>query len=88
MNIAAMLIVGILAGLFVSVLMKRRGLGIIIQMLVGLVGAFVGGFFFGNNFSITPSLLVNVLITAALGALIFLFVLSVFSVPNVKRRYV
>ena len=88
MNFAAMLIVGILAGLFVSVLTKRRGLGIIVQMLVGLVGAFVGGFFVGKNIEITSSLFANVLITATVGAFIFLFVLSVFSVPNVKRRYV
>jgi len=88
MSIVAMLVVGVLAGLIASSLMGGTGFGIIGDLLVGLVGAFVGGYFFGNSLSITSSTFANVLITATVGAIIFLFVLGLFARPYFYRdRY-
>ena len=86
MSIITILVVGILAGLIASLLMGGRGLGIIGNLLVGLVGSFIGGFFFGNHLSITSSTFANVLITATVGAVIFLFVIGLFARPYYRRR--
>jgi len=87
MSIVASLIVGILAGLFASMLLGGRGgLGIIGNLLVGLVGSFVGGWIFGSHLSITSSTFANVLITATVGATIFLFVIGMFARPHYRQR--
>jgi uncharacterized membrane protein YeaQ/YmgE (transglycosylase-associated protein family) len=86
MSIVTMLVVGILAGLIASMLMGGTGMGIIGDLLVGLVGAFIGGWIFGNNLSITSSTFANVLITATAGAIIFLLVISLFSRPYYRSR--
>ena len=86
MSIVAILIVGILAGLFASMLLGGRGLGIIGNLLVGLVGSFVGGWIFGSHLSITSSTFANVLITATVGATIFLFVIGMFARPHYRQR--
>ena len=86
MSIITMLIVGVLAGLIASMLVGGTGLGIIGDLLVGLVGAFIGGWIFGNRLSITSSSFANVLITATVGAVIFLVVIGLFSRPYYRRR--
>ncbi len=39
--------VGILAGFFAGKIMRGRGYGVLMDLLLGLVGAVVGGFVFG-----------------------------------------
>ena len=85
MSILAMLIAGVLAGLIAGMLMKGRGFGIIGDLVVGLVGSFIGGFFFGNRLAITSSAFANVLITSIAGAVILLFVIRLFAIPSVKQ---
>jgi uncharacterized membrane protein YeaQ/YmgE (transglycosylase-associated protein family) len=85
MSILAMIIMGILAGAIASMLMGGTGLGIIGDLVVGLIGSFIGGYFFGNLLSITSSDFANVLITATVGAIIFLFVTGLFSRPYFSR---
>ncbi len=78
MNLIVWLVVGGLVGWAASVLMGGGGQGILINVLVGVAGAFIGGYFFSpmmgstindGNFSL-PSLLVSLL-----GAVVLLFVL-------------
>jgi uncharacterized membrane protein YeaQ/YmgE (transglycosylase-associated protein family) len=78
MNLFIWLVVGGLVGWAASMLMGGGGQGILINVIVGIVGAFIGGYFFGpmmgstindGNFSL-PSLLVSLL-----GAVLLLFVL-------------
>jgi uncharacterized membrane protein YeaQ/YmgE (transglycosylase-associated protein family) len=87
MSLVAMLVVGILAGAIASMLMGGTGLGIIGDLIVGLVGSFIGGYFFGSRLDVTSSDFANVLITATVGAVIFLFVISLFSRPYYRHRY-
>ena len=84
MNFIIWLIVGGLVGWVVSIIMKTNGQqGIFLNVIVGIVGAFVAGYvltpFFGistinqSNFSL-PALLVSLG-----GAVILLFVVSLFT---------
>jgi len=46
MNFILFLIIGALAGWLAGQIMKGRGFGVIGNILVGVVGAFIGGFLF------------------------------------------
>jgi uncharacterized membrane protein YeaQ/YmgE (transglycosylase-associated protein family) len=81
-----MVIIGILAGAIASNLMWGTGLGIIGDLIVGLIGSFIGGYFFGTRLDITSSQFANVLITATVGAAIFLFVIGLISRPYYINR--
>lgn len=41
------IVIGILAGFLAGKIMRGRGYGVLIDLLLGLVGAVVGGFVFG-----------------------------------------
>jgi uncharacterized membrane protein YeaQ/YmgE (transglycosylase-associated protein family) len=57
--------------------MKGRGFGTIGNIVVGIIGAYVGGFMLGNlGLNIGDSELFNSLVTAVVGAIVFLFVLG------------
>lgn len=86
MSILAMLIMGILAGWLAGQLLGGTGFGILGDLVVGLIGSFIGGLIFGSALAITSSSFVNVLITATLGAIIFLFIVSLFSRPYFRNR--
>jgi uncharacterized membrane protein YeaQ/YmgE (transglycosylase-associated protein family) len=79
MSIVAILIAGTLAGLLAAYIMRQKTVGMLGYLLVSLIGSFVGGFFFGNHLSITPSVFVNVLITSTIGAVIFLLGIALFT---------
>ena len=46
MSILAWLILGLVSGFIASKLVNRTGSGIVMDLLLGVVGAFVGGFLF------------------------------------------
>jgi uncharacterized membrane protein YeaQ/YmgE (transglycosylase-associated protein family) len=81
MNIFVWIIFGAIAGWIASIVMgKNKKMGAIANIVVGIVGAFLGGYimqFFGaqgvTGFNI-PSLLV-----AIVGAVVLLFVVGLFS---------
>ncbi|CAG0999479.1 hypothetical protein ANAEL_02846 [Anaerolineales bacterium] len=81
MNWIVWIIFGALAGWIASIIMgKNKKMGAIANIVVGIVGAFIGGYimeFFGaqgvTGFNL-PSLLV-----AIVGAVVLLFVLGLFS---------
>ena len=90
LNIIVWLIVGGLVGWVASILMHTNAQqGILLNVIVGIVGAFIAGYvltpFFGistinqNNFSL-PALLVSLG-----GAVILLFVVSLFQGRRVFR---
>ena len=79
MSLVAMLVVGALAGIISCMLLGGTGFGFIGDLLVGLAGSFMGGFFFGNLLHITASTFANVLIMAAVGAIIFLIAFGLFA---------
>ena len=46
MSLIAWLVVGLLAGWIGSMVVNRRGEGLLMDIVLGVVGAFVGGFLF------------------------------------------
>lgn len=73
MGILAWIIVGIIAGWLAGVVMKGRGYGIVGDMLLGIIGAIVGGFLSGALFGVqdpVSGINATTLIVAFLGAVI------------------
>ena len=46
MSLIAWIVVGLVAGWIGSMIVNRRGVGLIMDIVLGVVGAFVGGFLF------------------------------------------
>jgi len=72
------ILIGIVAGFLAGLIMKGRGFGLIINLLVGIAGGVIGGWIFGFlNISCCKGLVGN-LISATIGAIVLLFILSLF----------
>lgn len=78
------LLIGLVAGWLASTLMKGRGLGLVGNLVVGVIGAFLGGFLFNvlglgrflfNVLGISAGGLVGLLITATVGAVVLLLLI-------------
>jgi uncharacterized membrane protein YeaQ/YmgE (transglycosylase-associated protein family) len=72
MNFLWFLIIGLVAGWLAGQLMKGGGYGLIGDLVLGVVGAFVGGWLFGA-LGIGGGGLIWSLITATAGAVVLLF---------------
>ena len=71
MNFILWIIVGIVAGWLAGVIMKGGGYGLIGDLILGLVGALVGGFLFNLILpSAEPTGLIGSLIVATIGAVV------------------
>jgi uncharacterized membrane protein YeaQ/YmgE (transglycosylase-associated protein family) len=66
-GIFAWLVVGLIAGWLAGLVMKGGGFGLIGDMIVGLLGAVIGGLLFGQFTTGTPHLLGSILV-AFIGA--------------------
>lgn len=76
-GIIMMLVIGSLAGWLAGLIMKGKGMGFIINALLGIAGAFVGSYVFGLiGFSIGSGLL-GTIFTATAGAVILLFIAGI-----------
>lgn len=82
MGILSWIIVGLIAGWLAGLVMKGSGYGLLGNILVGIVGAVIGGFLAGalfrvpdgvNGFNITS------IIIAFLGAVVLIAILRAFS---------
>jgi uncharacterized membrane protein YeaQ/YmgE (transglycosylase-associated protein family) len=70
------LIVGLVAGVLASLVMGGTGFGIIGDIIIGIVGAFVGGWLFRQLGASSPfGGLAGVIFVAFIGAVVLLFVL-------------
>ncbi len=76
MNLIAFLIIGLIAGWLAGLIMKGRGMGILVNLIVGVVGAFIGGFLF-QQVGIGGHGFIGSLIVATIGAVILLFIVGV-----------
>lgn len=77
MGIIYFLIIGAIAGWLAGVIMKGKGFGIWINMVIGCIGALIGGFVF-DFLNIGASGILGSLITALIGAIILLWLVSLF----------
>ena len=85
MNILAWLVVGLIAGWLAGQVMKGGGYGLIGDIIVGVLGALIGGFLaglvFGGDF--VSGINLTTIIVAFLGAVILIAVLRM--LPGGRR---
>lgn len=74
-SVIGVLIIGALAGWLAGKIMKGQGFGVAINIVVGIIGAVIGGFLF-SLIGVTAGGFVGSLITATVGAVTLLFVIS------------
>ena len=74
------IIIGILAGFIAGKIMRGGGFGVLMNLVVGIIGAMVGGFLFGI-LGLSSSGVWGSLITSTVGAIVLLWIISFF-----KRR--
>lgn len=65
------IVVGIAAGWIAGVVMKGRSMGLKLNLVVGVIGAIVGGYLFGAM-GVTGAGLLGQIVVAALGAIVLL----------------
>ncbi len=76
MDILTWLIVGLVAGVLASLVMGGTGYGIIGDIIVGIVGAFIGGWLFSALGVASPiGGLAGTILVAFIGAVVLLFLL-------------
>ena len=86
MGVILFLVIGGLAGWLASVLVQGGGLGVLGDIIVGIIGAFLGGLIFGvfgfNGSSLSTSMtsltLYNFLV-AVIGAVVLLVIVRLFT---------
>lgn len=75
MSIIAWLVVGLVAGWIGSMVVNRRGDGLIMDIVLGVVGAFVGGFLFQMfGHSGVSGINIYSIFVAAVGAIVVLVI--------------
>lgn len=76
MDLLTWLIVGLIAGVLASLVMGGTGYGLIGDIIIGIVGAFVGGWLF-TRLGVTSPFggLAGVIFVAFIGAVVLLFIL-------------
>jgi len=75
MQLILFVLIGAIAGWLAGQIMKGRGFGVVGNIVVGVVGAFLGGFVFRLLGFAAFGLLAQ-LITATVGAIILLWIVS------------
>ncbi|HVB85180.1 MAG TPA: GlsB/YeaQ/YmgE family stress response membrane protein [Candidatus Dormibacteraeota bacterium] len=66
------IIIGIIAGWLAGLIVKGRGMGVLVDLIVGIVGALIGGFVAGL-IGLAAYGLIGRLAIATLGAVLLLF---------------
>lgn len=76
MDLLTWVIVGLVAGVLASLVMGGTGYGIIGDIIIGIVGAFVGGWLF-RSLGITSPMggLAGIIFVAFIGAMVLIFIL-------------
>jgi uncharacterized membrane protein YeaQ/YmgE (transglycosylase-associated protein family) len=72
------LLVGALAGWLGGIVVKGYGLGLVGDIVVGVIGSFIGGFLFNYFHIVHGSGFLGNLIGATVGAIVLLFALRLF----------
>ncbi len=75
------LLIGLAAGWLASQIMKGGGSGLVSDLLMGVIGAIVGGFLFGL-FGLSATGLLGSLITATVGAIVLIAGLRAINRPR------
>ncbi|HEY6110514.1 MAG TPA: GlsB/YeaQ/YmgE family stress response membrane protein [Gemmatimonadales bacterium] len=73
-NLIWFLVIGLAAGWLASKVMRGAGYGLIGDLVIGVVGAFLGGWIFGL-LHISAGGLIGLLVTAFVGAIVLIWLL-------------
>jgi uncharacterized membrane protein YeaQ/YmgE (transglycosylase-associated protein family) len=71
-NLIWFLLIGLVAGWLAGKVMKGRGYGLVGDLVIGVIGSFLGGWLFGF-FGIAAGGLLGSLITAVVGAVVLIY---------------
>lgn len=74
MNIVWFVLVGLVAGWLAGILMKGGGFGVLGDIVVGIIGALIGGFLF-SALGVSAGGLLGAIIVATIGAVVLIFLL-------------
>jgi uncharacterized membrane protein YeaQ/YmgE (transglycosylase-associated protein family) len=75
-NLLWFLLIGLVAGWLAGQIMKKRSMGLVNNLIVGAIGALLGGFLFGL-LGISADNLIGSLVTAVVGAIVLLYLVGV-----------
>ncbi len=78
MDIISFLIIGLIAGWIADMLVKNQNFGLVGDLVIGVIGAFIGGFIF-NALGIEAYGLLGSIVTAVIGAVVLLLLLNAFN---------
>ncbi len=81
MGLLTWIVVGAIAGWLASLVMKGSGFGLIGNIVVGVIGALVGGYLAGTFFNMSDAISgfnFTSIVVAFLGAVIVLFIVGLF----------
>lgn len=86
MDFLTWIIVGLVAGVLASLVMGGTGYGLIGDIIIGIAGAFVGGWLF-TQLGVTSPFggLAGVIFVAFIGAVVLLFILGLIRRATVRR---
>ncbi|MFO0908723.1 MAG: GlsB/YeaQ/YmgE family stress response membrane protein [Isosphaeraceae bacterium] len=76
MDLVWFLVIGVVAGWLAGQIMKGSGFGLVGDLVVGVVGAVLGGFLF-NALGLPATKTIGQLITATVGAIVLIMALRV-----------
>ncbi len=74
-SLVIFLLIGIIAGWLAGIIMKGGGFGLLGSMVLGVIGAFIGGYLF-DLLGISAGGFFGSLVTATVGALVLLYVVK------------
>ena len=75
-SLIVILVIGLIAGWHAGQIMKGGGFGIIGDIIVGIIGAFIGRWLFTwLHVPVIGNFWVNAILTATIGAVVLLFVI-------------
>lgn len=74
-SLIILLVVGLVAGWLAGLIMKKGKNTLVVNMVVGVIGAFVGSFLF-QSFGLVTNGLIGMLITAIVGAIVLLLLVG------------
>lgn len=78
------LLIGLAAGWIANLIVKGSGSGLIINLIVGLIGGVLGGWLF-SLLGVAPIGTLGSLLTAVVGAIILLWIVSLFTRRKIRR---
>jgi uncharacterized membrane protein YeaQ/YmgE (transglycosylase-associated protein family) len=78
MHLLWFILIGLVAGWLAGKIMKVKAFGVVGDIVVGIIGALIGGFLFRTLGIYTDGGLIGSLIVAVIGAVILLYLLRLF----------